>query len=86
MRAFHTTTCRNCTQRCNARNSQGDYATEDYILSATNRTTFSGYHLSLNLGYHLQRLQFEDKRRHLAGIDRSLFFVRLVMGLEPFQG
>ena len=42
--------------------------------------------MSLNMGYHLQLVEYEDARRASEKIDRALFFVRLVLGLEPFSG
>ena len=67
-------------------NPEVDYNSKDYIVSVTNRTTYEGYYLSLNLGYHLKRLKFRDRLRRSQDVDRSLFYVRLFMGLEPFEG
>ncbi|MFH1568136.1 MAG: hypothetical protein ABIL09_09070 [Gemmatimonadota bacterium] len=65
---------------------QVDYAAEDYIAAVTNSTAYNGYHLSLNLGYHLKRIRYEERARNGEDLDRSLFFIRLIMGLEPFKG
>jgi len=63
-----------------------DYSSRDYIVSMTNRTTYQGQYLSLNMGYHLQVVEYDDGRREGEKIDRALFFLRLVLGLEPFSG
>ena len=52
----------------------------------TNRTTYKGYHLSLSTGYQRKQLQFDDRSRQVEDIDQVLFFMRLIMGLEPFKG
>lgn len=62
------------------------YDSQDYVAQLTNRTTYSGQHLSLSMGYQLQRQRPKDRTRTVADIDRSLLFIRLVMGLEPFEG
>ena len=67
-------------------NGQVDFAAQDYIATVTNTTTYNGYHLSLNMGYHLKLVRYEERLRAVEDIDRSLFFVRLIMGLEPFKG
>ena len=67
-------------------NSAVNYGAEDYVLMVTNRTTYKGYHLSLSTGYQRKRLQFDDRSRQVEDIDQGLFFMRLVMGLEPFKG
>ena len=63
-----------------------DYGSEDYIVAVTNSTTYNGYHLSLNLGYHLKRIRYDERHRAGEDLDRSLYFLRLIMGLEPFKG
>ena len=67
-------------------NSDGDWNSRDYIVSMTNRTTYQGQHLSLNLGWHLQMVEFQNLDRGLEEVDRSLFFLRLILGAEPFTG
>ncbi len=58
----------------------------DYIVSLTNRTTYQGQQLSLNMGWHLQVVEFQERARRHEGVDRSLFFLRLILGAEPFKG
>jgi len=75
--------------RCQYRDFEhedANYASEDYIAAVTNSTTYNGYHLSLNTGYHLKRIRHEQRWRQAEDLDRSLFFMRLIMGLEPFKG
>ena len=67
-------------------NSAVNYGAEDYVVMVTNRTTYKGYHLSLSTGYQRKQLQFDDRSRQVEDIDQVLFFMRLVMGLEPFKG
>ena len=67
-------------------NGDVDFAAQDYIATVTNNTTYNGYHLSLNMGYHLKLVRYEKRLRAVEDIDRSLFFIRLIMGLEPFKG
>ena len=67
-------------------NDQVDYGSRDYIVSVTNRTTYEGYYLTLNAGYLAKTLRFEDRSRKQLDVERSLLFVRLLLGLEPFQG
>ncbi len=62
------------------------FGSQDYMATLTNSTTYSGYHLSLNMGYHLKRIRYDDRRRAAEDVDRALFFIRLIMGLEPFKG
>jgi hypothetical protein len=67
-------------------NRNVDYSSRDYIVTLTNYTTYEGQQLSLNMGFHLQYLEFEDRIRARENIDRSLFFIRLILGAEPPQG
>jgi hypothetical protein len=67
-------------------NPEADYTSTDYILTVSNRTTYQGQHLMLNLGYHVQVVEFDSPAREAERIDRALFFLRLVLGLEPFSG
>ncbi len=67
-------------------NREVDYSSEDYIAMLINTSTYQGHLMTLNVGYQLKKLRFKDRRRALQDIDRSLFFLRLVMGVEPFQG
>ena len=68
------------------KNEDVDFTAEDYLATVTNSTTHNGYHLSLNMGYHLKRIRYYERRRAAEDVDRSLFFIRLIMGLEPFKG
>ena len=52
----------------------------------SNTSTYQGHIMPLTMGYHLRKLQFSDRNRDAQDIDRALFFLRLVMGVEPFQG
>lgn len=67
-------------------NGQVDFAAQDYLATVTTNTTYNGYHLSLNMGYHLKLIRYDQRLRAVEDIDRSLFFIRLIMGLEPFKG
>jgi len=68
------------------RNRDVDYSSEDYIAMMSNTSTYQGHIMTLTMGYHLRKLQFSDRNRDAQDIDRALFFLRLVMGVEPFQG
>lgn len=75
-----------CSRYWDTENGEVDYTGEDYIAAVTNSTTYNGYHLSLNMGYHLKRIRYERRRRQGEDLDRALIFIRLIMGLEPFKG
>ena len=63
-----------------------DYASEDYIAMVSNTSTYQGHLMTLNMGYRLKKLRFREAGRDARNIDRAVFFLRLVMGVEPFQG
>ncbi len=63
-----------------------DYSSEDYILMLANTSMYQGYLMSLSMGFELTKLRFEDRTREGQDVDRALFFLRLLMGVEPFQG
>ena len=67
-------------------NRSVDYSSEDYILMLANTTTYQGFLMSLTMGYQLTKLRFDDRTREGQDVDRALFFLRLLMGVEPFQG
>lgn len=67
-------------------NRDVEYSSEDYIAMVSNTSIYQGHVMTLNMGYHLRQLKFEDRSRRAQDIDRALFFLRLVMGVEPFQG
>lgn len=67
-------------------NSEVNYGAQDYVAMVTNRTTYKGYHLSMSMGYQLKKLKFDNRLRRIEDIDQALFFIRLIMGLEPFKG
>jgi hypothetical protein len=62
------------------------FSLQDYMATVTNSTTYNGYHLSLNLGYQVKLIRYADRQRAGEDVDRALFFIRLIMGLEPFKG
>jgi hypothetical protein len=62
------------------------FGSQDYLATVTNATTYNGYHLSLNMGYQLKLIRYGDRQRAGEDVDRALFFIRLIMGLEPFKG
>lgn len=70
----------------NGVNAQFDYSSEDYVAMVSTDGKFKGYLLNLSLGWHLQQLEYEDGARASDNVDRSFFFLRLVMGLKPFEG
>jgi hypothetical protein len=70
----------------NGLNSQLDYESQDDIVMVSSSSKYKGYILTLNVGYQLQRLEYKSRRHHFDDVDRSLFFIRLVMGLQPFKG
>ena len=63
-----------------------DYSSRDYIVMVANTTTYQGHLMTLNMGYRLKKLRFREAGRDARNIDRAVFFLRLVMGVEPFQG
>ena len=70
----------------NPLNPEVDYDAQDYVALVSSTTTYEGHVMALDLGYQLSKVRFADRRRSVQDIDRSQFFLRLVMGVEPFQG
>ena len=67
-------------------NDRGDFDSEDYLIQLTNNSDYNGHQLSFNLGYQKEIKMPRDKTRTYDDINRSLLFIRLIMGLEPFKG
>ncbi len=67
-------------------NDRQDFDSEDYVIQLVNRSDYNGHHLSLNLGYQKEVKEPKDQTRTFDDIDRSFLFIRLIMGLEPFEG
>ena len=65
---------------------QLDYTSQDYVAMVMTGGKYKGYLLNLSMGWHIQRLEYEDRERAFEDVDRSFFFLRLVMGLKPFEG
>ena len=66
---------------------QGDngYDARDYMIGLTNVSSYSGYQLGLSVGYHLKTRRMVDRRRAFVDQDYTLFFLRLIAGLNPSQ-
>ncbi|MDP2982003.1 MAG: hypothetical protein Q8O92_01565 [Candidatus Latescibacter sp.] len=64
-------------------NPQLDYDTRDYLFMVTNRSFYNGYDFSLNMGYQLNWQDLKGEARSTFSKSRSLYFIRLVVGMEP---
>ncbi len=65
--------------------ADNDYDARDYMISLSNVSSYSGYQLGLSVGYHLKIQRMADRRRAFLDQDYTLFFLRLVAGLNPSQ-
>ena len=69
----------------NLLNDSADYRSEDYVAMVTNKSSYSGYELSFNAGYELKLRRMDDRSRANEDIDFSLFFIRMIVGLRPYE-
>ena len=59
------------------------FSTQDYVLSLTNVSSYSGYQLGINVGYQLHLRRMVDRVRRFEDRDYTFFFLRMVAGLRP---
>jgi hypothetical protein len=60
-----------------------DYTAQDYIISLSSVSSYSGYQLGLNAGYQLKLRRMKDRKRRFGDLDYTLFFIRLIVSLKP---
>ena len=59
------------------------FSTQDYVVSLTNVSSYSGYQLGINVGYQLHLRRMVDRARRFEDRDYTFFFLRMVAGLRP---
>ena len=64
-------------------NSNRDFASEDYVFILANTFTYQGYRVNFNMGYQIQKREFNSPRQALNNVDTSIFFFRALVGLRP---
>jgi len=66
-------------------NNQLDYDTRYYVFMLSNKSFYSGYDFSLNFGFESNWQNFEGIARQAYNRTDRVYFVRLVVGLEPIS-
>lgn len=66
-------------------NHQLDYDTRHYVIMVSNKSFYSGYDFSLNFGYESNWQKFYGIARQAYNRTDRVYFVRLVVGLEPIS-
>ncbi len=64
-------------------NEEVNYESQDYIVSLSNVSSYSGYLIGLNVGYQLKLLRMMDRKRRFEDRDYTFFFIRLIVSLRP---
>lgn len=64
-------------------NPERDLSGEDYVAIIANSFSYQGYAVNFNMGYQIQKREFDSPRQALSNIDTSIFFVRALVGLRP---
>ena len=67
----------------NLEDDDQNFETKNYLFMLSNRFDHSGYDLALNAGYEVNQRRMDDRRRRIEDVDYELFFIRMVVGLEP---
>ena len=67
----------------NLEDKDQDFDSKNYLFMLSNRFEHAGYDLALNAGYEITRRRMRDRRREFEDVDYELFFIRMVVGLEP---
>ena len=55
------------------------------FLMLSNRSFYSGYDFSLNFGYRINWQKFNGVARQAYNRTEKVYFVRLIVGLEPIS-
>jgi len=66
-------------------NSQLDYDTRNYVFMISNMSFYQGYDFSLNFGFENRWQEFKGEARQVYNRTDRIYFVRLIMGLEPIS-
>jgi len=74
----------NATVR-NLVNNQLDYDTRNYTVMLSNMSFYQGYDFSLNFGFESRWQEFNGVARQVYNRTDRIYFVRLIMGLEPIS-
>ena len=64
-------------------NPSRDFSSEDYVAILANTFTYQGYEVNFNVGYQIQKRQFDAAKRALSNTNTSIFFFRALVGLRP---
>jgi len=74
----------NATVR-NLVNNQLDYDTRNYTVMLSNMSFYQGYDFTLNFGFETKWQEFNGLARQVYNRTDRIYFVRLIMGLEPIS-
>ncbi len=74
----------NATVR-NVVNDQLDYDTRNTVIMLSNKSFYSGYDFCLNFGYKTTWQEFNGLARQAYNRTEKIYFVRLIVGLEPIS-
>ena len=64
-------------------NRERDFSSEDYVVLVANTFTYQGYKVNFNVGYQIQKRQFDSAEQSVSDVDTSIFFMRALVGLRP---
>ena len=64
-------------------NSNRDFSAQDYVAILANTFTYQGYEVNFNVGYQIQKREFDSSRQALSNVNTSIFFFRALVGLRP---
>jgi hypothetical protein len=64
-------------------NPSRDSSGEDYVAILANTFTYQGYEVNFNVGYQIQKREFDSARRAPSNVNTSIFFFRALVGLRP---
>ena len=60
-----------------------DFDGEDYVALVTNKSSYTGYQINVEVGYQRSTRKFKDRLRHDQDINFSRVFLRMIAGLRP---
>ncbi len=60
-----------------------DFDGEDYVALVTNKSSYTGYQINVEVGYQRSTRKFKDRSRHDQGLNFSRVFLRMIAGLRP---
>lgn len=64
-------------------NRDQDFSGEDYVAIVANSFIYQGYQVNFNVGYQVQKRNFDSPRQSLSNTDTAIFFMRALVGLRP---